>query len=49
MTTDKRKVQQREASKNNRKAKQAAGWKRIWIPPHLIEAIKELLAKNAKD
>lgn len=42
-TTDKRKAQQRKASKNNRQAKQEAGWKRIWIPSCLIETVKELL------
>ncbi len=36
-----------EASKNNRQQKQKEGWKRIWIPPHLIEAVKELLSKQA--
>lgn len=40
MTTDKRKAQYREASKNNRYKKQNTGWKRIWVPPQLIEEIR---------
>ena len=50
MTTEKRKAQYREASKNNRAKKQLEGWKRLWIPPSLIKEVKELIEqlKNYK-
>lgn len=43
MTTEARKAQNRVASANNRAKKQLEGWKRLWIPPSLIEEVKELI------
>lgn len=47
MKTEKRKAQQREASKKNWKDKKAAGWKKIsvWIRPDWKKEILEILEK----
>lgn len=32
-----------DAQRESRKKKQEAGWKRMWIPPQALKAVKELL------
>lgn len=41
--TDKRKAQLREAQTKLRAKKTSKGWKRIWIPPELIERVKKMI------
>jgi len=43
MTTDKRKQQLREAQQRHRERNTKVGWLRIWIPPHLIEKVKQMI------
>lgn len=35
-----------EKQKNLYNRRIAEGWKRIWIPPHLIDKVKKILTKE---
>lgn len=43
MTTDKRKEQNREGQKSLRERRKEEGWKFLWIPPHLIQTVRDLI------
>ena len=48
MTTEIRKQQLREAQKRHRENNPKVGWLRLWIPPHLIQKVKDLIKGNEK-
>lgn len=43
MTTEKRKAQLREAQARLRADRVSNGWKCMWIPPSILEKVKQLL------
>lgn len=39
----------KKSDKTYLERKQAKGWKRLWIPPELVEKVRELIKHGGKD
>lgn len=46
MSKDKQKLKNRLRQQKLRAKRQASGWKKMWIPPKLVRAVKEMISEE---